>query len=80
MLGDPIIEWPRLGRILGPVARVLVSIAPGDPYSRPWEDLATLAPVSSTRFLATLYFVCFITKPATTSASNPGPAPGRQTI
>jgi ubiquinone/menaquinone biosynthesis C-methylase UbiE len=57
----------RLGRVLGPVARALVALAPGDPYSRPWEDLATLAPVCSRRFLAGLYFVCFITKPATTS-------------
>src|SRR5204863_291262 len=28
-----------LGRILDPVARLLVKLAPGDPYSRPWEDL-----------------------------------------
>lgn len=55
----------RLGRILKPAGRVLVSIAPGDPYSRPWEDLATLAPVSTRRFLASLYFVCFINKPTT---------------
>lgn len=54
-----------LGRILKPAGRVLVAIAPGDPYSRPWEDLAALAPVSTRRFLASLYFVCFITKPTT---------------
>jgi ubiquinone/menaquinone biosynthesis C-methylase UbiE len=53
-----------LGRILRPAARALIGLAPGDPYSRPWEDLATLAPVSSRRFLASLYYVCFITKPA----------------
>src|SRR5882757_739214 len=35
----------RLGRILRPAARLLIRIAPGDAYSRPWEDLATLAPV-----------------------------------
>jgi ubiquinone/menaquinone biosynthesis C-methylase UbiE len=58
-----------LGRILRPAGRLLVSIAPGDPYSRPWEDLATLAPVSTRRFLASLYFVCFITKPASARAS-----------
>jgi ubiquinone/menaquinone biosynthesis C-methylase UbiE len=52
-----------LGRIFRPAARLLVRIAPGDAYSRPWEDLATLAPVSSQRFLAGLYFVCSITKP-----------------
>jgi demethylmenaquinone methyltransferase/2-methoxy-6-polyprenyl-1,4-benzoquinol methylase len=52
-----------LGRILRPAGRLLVSIAPGDPYSRPWEDLSTLAPVSTRRFLASLYFVCSITKP-----------------
>ncbi len=59
-----------LGRILRPAGRVLVSIAPGDPYSRPWEDLATLAPVSTRRFLAGLYFVCCITKPATTTGED----------
>ncbi len=59
-----------LGRILKPAGRVLVSIAPGDPYSRPWEDLATLAPVSTRRFLASLYFVCFITKPASSTGED----------
>lgn len=59
-----------LGRILKPAGRLLVSIAPGDPYSRPWEDLATLAPVSTRRFLAGLYFVCFITKPATATGED----------
>jgi len=59
-----------LGRILKPAGRVLVSIAPGDPYSRPWEDLATLAPVSTRRFLASLYFVCFITKPASSTSED----------
>jgi ubiquinone/menaquinone biosynthesis C-methylase UbiE len=53
-----------LGRILRPAARLLIRIAPGDADSRPWEDLATLAPVTSRRFLASLYFVCSITKPA----------------
>ena len=53
-----------LGRILRPAARLLIRIAPGDAYSRPWEDLATLAPVTSRRFLASLYFVCSVTKPA----------------
>jgi ubiquinone/menaquinone biosynthesis C-methylase UbiE len=61
-----------LGRILRPVARLLVNIAPGDPYSRPWEDLVTLAPVSTRRFLASLYFVCSITKPATTGGDGVG--------
>ncbi|MFI4992415.1 MAG: class I SAM-dependent methyltransferase [Solirubrobacterales bacterium] len=51
-----------LGRIFRPAAHLLVRIAPGDAYSRPWEDLATLAPVSSQRFLAGLYFVCSITR------------------
>lgn len=59
-----------LGRILRPAGRVLVSIAPGDPYSRPWDDLATLAPVSTRRFLASLYFVCSITKPASTGGDG----------
>jgi demethylmenaquinone methyltransferase/2-methoxy-6-polyprenyl-1,4-benzoquinol methylase len=53
----------RLGRALRPVVRLLLKIAPGDPDSRPWEDLAVLGPVSTERFLSGLYYTCVVTKP-----------------
>jgi ubiquinone/menaquinone biosynthesis C-methylase UbiE len=56
----------RLGRLLAPVARLLVKLAPGDPYSRPWDDLGTYAPVETERFLLGLYYVSAITKPEET--------------
>ena len=31
---------PRHRRALGLIARLLAKLAPGDPYSRPWDDLA----------------------------------------
>jgi demethylmenaquinone methyltransferase/2-methoxy-6-polyprenyl-1,4-benzoquinol methylase len=54
----------RLRPILDPVARLLVRLGPGDPYSRPWEDLAEYGPVTTERFLLGIYFVCTITKPS----------------
>jgi hypothetical protein len=53
-----------LGRALGPIARLLVKLAPGDPYSDPWSDLGTYAPVRTERFLAGIYYVCTIEKAA----------------
>jgi len=52
-----------LGRILDPVARLLVKLAPGDPYSRPWEDLDDLDAPHTERFLLGIYYVVVITKP-----------------
>ena len=32
-----------LGRLLGPVGEAIATIFPGDPYSRPWQDLTSLS-------------------------------------
>jgi ubiquinone/menaquinone biosynthesis C-methylase UbiE len=54
----------RLGRVLGPAAEVVATVFPGDPYSRPWEDLRRLSPtVETQRFQSDLYFVCSVRKP-----------------
>jgi ubiquinone/menaquinone biosynthesis C-methylase UbiE len=52
-----------LGRILGPLAEVVATIVPGDPYSTPWQDLTRLSPsVQTERFQLGLYFVCSVQK------------------
>lgn len=53
-----------LGRVLGPVARLFVRLSPGDPHSRPWDDLASYGQVATVRFLGGLYYVCVTEKPA----------------
>jgi cytochrome P450/SAM-dependent methyltransferase len=55
---------PRLRRALGLIARLLAKLAPGDPYSRPWDDLASYGPVATERFLLGLYYVCTVEKVA----------------
>jgi ubiquinone/menaquinone biosynthesis C-methylase UbiE len=52
----------RLRRVLDPIARLLVKLAPGDPYSNPWDDLAAYGPIETERFLAGLYYVSAVTK------------------
>jgi ubiquinone/menaquinone biosynthesis C-methylase UbiE len=48
-----------LGRMLTPAAEVIATMFPGDPYSRPWEDLKRLTPaVTTERFQGGLYFIC----------------------
>jgi cytochrome P450 family 135 len=54
---------PRLRRALGLIARLLEKFAPGDPYSRPWDDLANYGPVATERFLLGLYYICTVQKP-----------------
>jgi ubiquinone/menaquinone biosynthesis C-methylase UbiE len=51
-----------LGRVLAPLARALVRLAPGDPYARPWEELAGYGAVRTERFLLGLYYVCTVMK------------------
>jgi cytochrome P450/ubiquinone/menaquinone biosynthesis C-methylase UbiE len=53
---------PRHHRALGLIARLLEKLAPGDPYSRPWDDLAIYGPVATERFLLGLYYVCTVVK------------------
>jgi ubiquinone/menaquinone biosynthesis C-methylase UbiE len=52
-----------LGRLLDPLARLLVKLAPGDAYSDPWGDLGAYAPVRTKRFLFNLFYVSAIDKP-----------------
>lgn len=51
-----------LHRLLGPIARLLDKLAPGDPYSNPWDDLAAYGPVETERFLLRLYYVSVVAK------------------
>jgi SAM-dependent methyltransferase len=48
--------------LLRPIAKLLMRLAPGDPYSRPWNELAVYGPVTTVRFLLGLFYVCVITK------------------
>jgi ubiquinone/menaquinone biosynthesis C-methylase UbiE len=52
----------RFSRPLAPIAKLLIKLGPGDPYSEPWLDLAELGEVETERFLADLYYVSFVTK------------------
>jgi demethylmenaquinone methyltransferase/2-methoxy-6-polyprenyl-1,4-benzoquinol methylase len=52
-------------RLLGPIARLLDKLAPGDPYSNPWDDLRTYGPVETERFMFRLYYVSSVTKAST---------------
>jgi ubiquinone/menaquinone biosynthesis C-methylase UbiE len=51
-----------LHRLLAPIGRLLVKLAPGDAYSDPWSDLAGYGRVETERFLAGLYYVSVVTK------------------
>lgn len=51
-----------LHRLLDPIARLLDKLAPGDPYSNPWDDLVSYGPVETERFLLRLYYVSVVTK------------------
>jgi phosphatidylethanolamine/phosphatidyl-N-methylethanolamine N-methyltransferase len=54
----------RLGRLLRPVGEALATAFPGDPYSRPWEDLAGLSHAVETQwFQFGTYFICAMSKP-----------------
>ncbi len=55
---------PRHRRALGLIARLLEKLAPGDPYSRPWDDLANYGSVATEHFLLGLYYLCTVQKPA----------------
>jgi ubiquinone/menaquinone biosynthesis C-methylase UbiE len=53
----------RLRPLLDPIARLLIRLGPGNPYSRPWDDLAEYGPVEIERFMW-IYYVCSVVKPA----------------
>jgi ubiquinone/menaquinone biosynthesis C-methylase UbiE len=52
----------RLRPLLDPIARLLIRLGPGNPYSRPWEDLAGYGQVTIERFMW-IYYVCSLVKP-----------------
>jgi demethylmenaquinone methyltransferase/2-methoxy-6-polyprenyl-1,4-benzoquinol methylase len=61
---DAAIPEKGLGRVLEPAAELVATVFPGDPYTRPWEDLARLSPaVTTRRFQFGMYFVCSVEKP-----------------
>jgi ubiquinone/menaquinone biosynthesis C-methylase UbiE len=61
-----------LGRLLGPIGEVIATIFPGDPYSRPWEDLTSLSQsVQSEWFQLGTYFICTVRKPGTSKLQIP---------
>jgi SAM-dependent methyltransferase len=61
-----------LGRLLGPVGELIATIFPGDPYSRPWEDLTSLSSVvQSEWFQLGIYFICTVRKPGKSSTRAP---------
>jgi ubiquinone/menaquinone biosynthesis C-methylase UbiE len=61
-----------LGRVLGPIGEAIATVFPGDPYSRPWEDLTCLSQtVQSEWFQLGIYFICTVRKPATSKLEIP---------
>ena len=53
-----------LGRALTGFGELVARIFPGDPYSRPWEDLVRFSPaVTTERFQFDTYFICVVCKP-----------------
>jgi ubiquinone/menaquinone biosynthesis C-methylase UbiE len=52
----------RLRPLLDPIARLLIRLGPGNPYSRPWDDLAEYGQVVIQRFMF-IYYVCTVVKP-----------------
>lgn len=52
----------RLRPLLDPIARLLIRLGPGNPYSRPWDDLADYGQVAIERFMF-IYYVCTVVKP-----------------
>jgi phosphatidylethanolamine/phosphatidyl-N-methylethanolamine N-methyltransferase len=62
----------RLGRLLTPIGEAIATVFPGDPYSRPWEDLTRLSQtVQSEWFQLGIYFICTARKPGTSKLQIP---------
>lgn len=56
----------RFRPLLDPIARLLIRLGPGNPYSRPWDAMARYGQVSTERFMW-IYYVCTVSKAATSS-------------
>jgi ubiquinone/menaquinone biosynthesis C-methylase UbiE len=63
----------RLGRMLTGFGELVARVFPGDPYSRPWEDLVRLSPaVTTERFQFGTYFICAVNKPEGSNSGGSG--------
>ncbi|MGN6259084.1 MAG: class I SAM-dependent methyltransferase [Solirubrobacterales bacterium] len=51
----------RFRPLLDPIARLLIRLGPGNPYSRPWDDLAEYGQITIERFMW-IYYVCTLVK------------------
>jgi ubiquinone/menaquinone biosynthesis C-methylase UbiE len=56
------IACTRLRPIIAPIARQLVKLGPGDPDTRPWDDLARYGEVVTQPALLDIYFVYTVVK------------------
>jgi ubiquinone/menaquinone biosynthesis C-methylase UbiE len=64
-----------LGRALAAIGELVARVFPGDPYSRPWEDLLRLSPLVTTeRFQFGTYFICAVCKSRGTGSADRYPA------
>jgi demethylmenaquinone methyltransferase/2-methoxy-6-polyprenyl-1,4-benzoquinol methylase len=54
----------RLRPILAPIAEQLIKLGPGDPYSRPWDDLARYGEVAIEPIPLLIFYLCTVTKPS----------------
>jgi ubiquinone/menaquinone biosynthesis C-methylase UbiE len=52
----------RFRPLLDPIARLLIRLGPGNPYSRPWDDMAQYGRVMIEHFMW-IYYVCSMVKP-----------------
>jgi ubiquinone/menaquinone biosynthesis C-methylase UbiE len=54
----------RFRPLIDPIARLLIRLGPGNPYSHPWDDMAQYGQVSIERFMW-IYYVCTVNKSET---------------
>jgi ubiquinone/menaquinone biosynthesis C-methylase UbiE len=52
----------RFHRLLAPIGWLLEKLAPGDPYSEPWDDLRAHGEVETERFLLGFYYLSIVAK------------------
>jgi demethylmenaquinone methyltransferase/2-methoxy-6-polyprenyl-1,4-benzoquinol methylase len=60
----------RMRPIIAPIARQLVKLGPGDPDTRPWDDLARYGEVVSRPVLLDIYFVYTVVKSSPASSGQ----------
>jgi demethylmenaquinone methyltransferase/2-methoxy-6-polyprenyl-1,4-benzoquinol methylase len=60
----------RMRPIIAPIARQLVKLGPGDPDTRPWDDLARYGEVVGRPVLLDIYFVYTVVKSSPASSGQ----------